>query len=50
MSHQFIIESGKFRKHQLYSISPQGIEVIEELNNSYEIELLKFCDLYGISL
>lgn len=50
MSHGFIDVTGKYKQHDLYSISPLGIQVIEELNNSYNIELDKFVLLYGISL
>ena len=35
----FIIESSKRKTLQLYSISSKGIDVIKELNNSYQIEL-----------
>jgi predicted transcriptional regulator len=50
MSHGFIMESYKSKTIQYYTISPIGLEVIEELNKSYEIELLKFCNQYNISL
>lgn len=46
----FICESGMYRGHQLYCISSKGIEVIEELNKSYEVEFNKFVEQYNISL
>ncbi len=47
---KFIVCSGDYNTHLLYCISEQGMKVIEDLNNSYEVELLKFCNQYSISL
>lgn len=45
-----LISSSKTGKVLYYSISLVGIQVINDLNNSYEIELSKFCQTYNISL
>ena len=50
ISHGYIIESGMKATRQLYRLSEKGLIVIKELNESYELELYKFCSLYGISL
>lgn len=50
MSNGYIDKPGMFKGHQLYSISTKGIEVIEELNKSYEVEFDRFCKQYNISL
>jgi hypothetical protein len=50
MTHNFVIESGKYKGHQLYSLSAIGLQVINELNESYKIELSKFCNMYNIVL
>lgn len=43
MSKGYLQESGKYNNcYQLYVISSLGVRVIEELNNSYELQLLKF--------
>ena len=47
---KFIIESGLYKGHQLYCISPDGLQVIKELNDSYIIELNKFIDKYHVIL
>lgn len=50
VSHGYIVVSGKYKQHDLYSISPLGEIVINELNQSYNKELNDYCLLYGISL
>lgn len=50
VSHGFLFVSGKYKQHDLYSVSPLGNEVIEELRQSYKIALDDYCLLYGISL
>jgi hypothetical protein len=50
ISHKFIIESGLYKGHQLYCISPEGLQVIEELNKSYQEQFNKFIDQYNITL
>jgi hypothetical protein len=50
IDNQFLIKADIYNSHQLYCISPIGIEVIEELNNSYEVQLLKFYTDNSISL
>jgi len=47
---KFIIQSVNHKGYPLYNISPLGLQVIEDLNNSYDVEMGKFCSLYGISL
>lgn len=48
---EFIIESGvSKRKQPTFIISDKGIQVIQELNNSYEKELYLFCDKYNVVL
>jgi hypothetical protein len=49
-SHKYIIESGLTKGHQLYCLSEIGLQVINELHSSYEIELSKFCNQYNITL
>lgn len=46
----YIIESGSYGSRILYSLSPNGFKIIEELNDSYQVELVKFCNLYNIVL
>ena len=46
----FIIESDLYKGHQTFVLSSSGLSVIQELNQSYEIELRKFIDLYDIIL
>lgn len=48
--HKFIIESDLYKGHQTFILSSLGLSVIKELNESYEIELRKFIDLYNIVL
>lgn len=50
VSHGYIVVSGKYKQHDLYSVSSLGNEVIKELIKSYNKELNSFCLLYGISL
>jgi hypothetical protein len=50
ISKGYIIESGKYKQHITYVISPLGIQVIELLNKSYEEELYSFCSKYSIEL
>lgn len=50
MSNGYIDKTEVYRGHQLYSISAKGIEVIEELNQSYAKEFDLFCKKYNISL
>jgi len=51
ISHKFIIEAGiKLGRFQMYSISPLGIEVITDLNNSYQDQMYIFCNKYNIEL
>jgi hypothetical protein len=50
ISHNFIIESGMYKGHQLYCISSIGLQVIQELNDSYNKELVLFCSKYNIEL
>jgi hypothetical protein len=46
----YIVQSGEYNNHLLYSLSEIGNKVILELNDSYEIELIKFCSRYNIEL
>jgi hypothetical protein len=50
ISKGYIIQSGQYYNTDLYSISAIGLQVIEELNESYQIELSKFCNKYDIVL
>jgi predicted transcriptional regulator len=50
MSKGFIIESGLYKGHQLYCLSEKGLQVIRELNDSYDIQIMKFCNEYNIEL
>jgi predicted transcriptional regulator len=50
ISNGYIIESGNYKGHQLYCISPIGLQVIEDLNKSYERQLYKFYQDNNISL
>jgi hypothetical protein len=50
ITHGFIIESGLYKGHQLYSVSPLGLTVIQELNSSYQEQFNKFIDQYNITL
>jgi hypothetical protein len=45
-----LVNSSKMKKVMYYSITLAGLQVIQELNNSYEIELRKFIDQYNIIL
>ena len=47
---EFITLSGQLHNRDVYAISPLGLSVIKELNNSYEVELIKFCSLYSVVL
>jgi hypothetical protein len=46
----YLEESILYKGHQTYCISVKGLQVIEELNNSYQVELIKFCNTYNIVL
>ena len=46
----YIIQSGIIKGHNVYSISLAGLQVIKELNESYNKELVLFCSKYGIEL
>lgn len=46
----FIKDNGLYKGHLVYSLSSSGLSVIQELNDSYNIELRKFIDLYNIVL
>lgn len=46
----FITQSGVYNSHQLYCVSPIGLTVISELNDSYNKELVLFCSKYNIEL
>jgi len=47
----YIVLSGlSKRQHPTYIISEKGIEVIKELNESYERELYLFCSTHNIEL
>ena len=46
----YIDKSDSFRGHEYYNISSKGIEVITELNKSYEEQLYLFCSKYNIVL
>ena len=50
MKKDYIIESGIIKGHNVYSISLAGLQVIKELNESYNKELVLFCSKYGIEL
>jgi hypothetical protein len=50
VEHGFIIPDGLYRNHQMYCISGKGKQVIQELNESYNSELIKFCSLYNIEV
>jgi hypothetical protein len=51
ISHNFIIKSGANRRGNiLYSLSPLGLQVISELNDSYDKQLVLFCSKYNIEL
>jgi hypothetical protein len=45
-----LINSSKTGKVLYYSITLAGVQVINDLNNSYQIELSKFCQTYNIDL
>lgn len=45
-----LVNSSKTGKVLYYSITLAGINVINDLNDSYQIELSKFCQTYNISL
>jgi hypothetical protein len=46
----YIIPSCMIKTRQQYSISEKGLQVIKELNDSYENEIALFCSLYNIVL
>lgn len=46
----FIIQSGNYGMYPLYSISPIGIEVIEELKREYDRQFYLFCNTYNIEV
>ena len=46
----YIVESGKKREFQLYSISLIGVKIIEEMKESYDININEFIRKYNISL
>lgn len=50
LTYGYLIESGLYKLHKLYCISDKGLQVIQELNESYNKELVKFCSLYNIEL
>ena len=50
MKRDFIIESGIIKGRIVYSISLAGLQVIKELNESYDKELVLFCSKYNIEL
>ena len=51
LDRKFIALSGiKLKQFQLYSITSAGIQVIEELNKSYEDQMYLFCSKYNIVL
>jgi predicted transcriptional regulator len=50
ISKEFIVLSGQSHNRDVYCISDKGKQVIKELNDSYEIELIKFCSKYNIEL
>lgn len=50
MFNKYVIENGMYKGHQMYSISSLGIQVIRELNDSYNKELSIFISKYNISL
>jgi predicted transcriptional regulator len=50
VTYGYLDVTGKYKQHDLYSISNKGLQVIEELNNSYTIELNKFVDKYNVSI
>lgn len=45
-----LVNSSKTGKVLYYSITLAGISVINDLNDSYQIELSKFCQKYNIEL
>ena len=48
--HNYIIESGLIRGYKVFNISLAGLQVIKELNESYNKELVLFCSKYNIEL
>jgi hypothetical protein len=50
MSNGFISLAGLRATRQLYCISSLGLQVIAELNKSYEDQLYLFCNKYNIEL
>jgi hypothetical protein len=46
----FIALAGKYKQHDLYTISQKGIEVIETINKDYEIVLSSFLTDNNIEL
>jgi predicted transcriptional regulator len=50
ISKGFVLQEGQRHNKDTYIISDKGKQVIKELNDSYEIELIKFCSKYNIEL
>jgi hypothetical protein len=46
----YLIQSGEYNSHLLYTLSLSGLTVIKELNDSYDRELVLFCSKYNIEL
>jgi len=50
ISKGYLIESGNYKGHLLYCISELGLQVINDLNKSYQEQLYIFCNKYSIEL
>lgn len=50
IDNKFITQSGSYKSRLLYIISSKGIEVMKELNDSYNNSLYSFCSKYSIEL
>ena len=50
LQREFIVQSGERRNKPVYIVSSIGNDVMNELNESYQIELSKFCNTYNIIL
>jgi len=50
MSKGFISQAGLRKGRQVYCISERGLEVIADLNKSYQDQLYLFCNKYNIEL
>ena len=50
ITHGYISDSGIIKGRIVYSISLRGLQVIKELNESYNKELVLFCSRYNIEL